>query len=174
MKGRVLFWVLLIPFWLDGVTCQDDGEEAQETTTEPYIESTTTEAPNFDLEHLDYQFTSLSSGFVIDVNFTEIEGDTENTKMSMLVNADPDSDFAKTVCAGTAVIIAVVGDDCPPGIESQTLVNGDVIAKIQSTSKHYKNTQLRPNVSVSRNSSLKRKEHYFRSLGHFSTTRTCK
>ena len=134
MKHKVLFWVILIPFFLVGLNCQEEEDDTQETTTEPYIDSTTTEAPSPDLEHLDYRFTSLTNDFVIDVNFTEIEGDSENTIMSMKVSAtDLTSEFAKTVCDQTAAIIAIPGDECPPGIGSLTSVDGDVIARIQKT-----------------------------------------
>ena len=126
--------MILIPFLLAGVYCQEEEDDTQETTTEPYIDSTTTEAPRPDLERLDYRFTSLTSGFEVDVNFTEIEGDSKNTIMSMKVSTtDPTSEFAKTVCDGFAVVIAIPGDECPPGIASNTSVDGDVIAHIQKT-----------------------------------------
>ena len=129
-----MFWVILIPFFIAGMNCQEEEDDTQETTTEPYIDSTTTEAPRLGLEQLDYRFTSLTSGFVIDVNFTEIEGDSKNTIMSMKVSTtDPTSYFAKTVCDQTAAIIAIRGDECPPGIASLTFVEGDVIARIQKT-----------------------------------------
>ena len=139
MRHKVLFWVILIPFFIAGMNCQEEEDDTQETTTEPYIDSTTTEAPSPDLEQLDYRFTSLTGGFEVDVNFTEIEGDSENTIMSMKVSTtDPTSEFAKTVCDNTAAIIAIPGDECPPGIASSTTVNGDMIARIQKTGRNLK------------------------------------
>ena len=135
MRPENLFLVSFsLIFLVSWVTCQEEEDDTQETTTDPYIDSTTTEAPRLGLEQLDYRFTSLTSGFVIDVNFTEIEGDSENTIMSMKVSTtDPTSYFAKTVCDQTAAIIAIRGDECPPGIASLTFVEGDVIARIQKT-----------------------------------------
>jgi hypothetical protein len=56
MKHKELFLVILIPLLLVSVSCQvEEEDETQETTTEPIIESTTTEAPPSNLENLDYR-----------------------------------------------------------------------------------------------------------------------
>ena len=147
MKFKKL-WLLLVFMMaschLAVVNCQ---EEEQETTTEPYIESTTTEAPYIppNLQTFDYRFVSYSGDFSIDVNVTEIEGNTEQTEMSILVTSTSGSAFAESVCNGTAVLIAVPGQSCPDGITPGTQINGDIIAHIDKASKfilNYTQTKL--------------------------------
>jgi len=65
MRHKELFLVILIPLLLVSVSCQEDGEEeTQETTTEPYIDSTTTEAPPSNLENLDYRVSMFDNFFL--------------------------------------------------------------------------------------------------------------
>ena len=134
---RLLVLINTLVLLASRVICHEDDDNLQETTTEPNLDTTTTGSPSLELETVDYQFTSLTSGFAIDVNFTEISGDSERTIMSMKVaTTDAESEFSKSVCSGNARIIAIPWQECPPGIESLTTVDGDVIATIKSTSKY--------------------------------------
>ena len=129
-----------------GTTEDTTTESSTETTTDSATEAPT-EPPDLGLEVLDYQFTSLTGGFYIDVNITEIEGTTDSSYLSMFVNSDPTSEFAKSVTANDVFLIAIAGSDCPDGIEKTTTLDGDIIASVGKTGENL-STAAKSNLEV--------------------------
>jgi hypothetical protein len=52
--------------------------------------------------------------------------------MSMTVTST-NPDFAKSVCAGSAKLVAISGAACPADVTSLTTVDGEIIASITTT-----------------------------------------
>ena len=121
-------------------------EMATETTTDTATESTTesetesptespTEPPELGFEALEFQFRSLTGGFSMDATIAAIAGDFDHSYLSMIIDSDPESDFATSVAGDNVVLVAVAGTECPEGIELTTTVDGDVIADVRTTGR---------------------------------------